>query len=105
MERQAVVKTAAHQRLDPLDMVRREVGTQHDLDRAAARQLDEQLVGLDWRRPRAAPRCSASAGRPAPALAAISANATNGSANKALANIFLPEIVRAPSAAAPLTLA
>ena len=91
MERQAVVEAAPHQRLDPLDMLRRKVGAQLDHDRAAVRQLERQLVrGIGGDLAAAAP-CSAAAGRrTAPALAAISANATSGSANRTLLNINLP---------------
>ena len=98
MEGQPVVEAAADQRLDPLDMVRREVRAQQDLDRPAVRQLEDQLVrriGGDLRRAR---RCSAAAGGDRRRLGGDQRNAANGSANKALLNITLPEKSRAPSA-------
>ena len=46
MKSQTIVKTLAHERLDSFDMVRREIGAQHDLHRPTARQLNEQMVRL-----------------------------------------------------------
>ena len=46
VEVEAVVEPTPDQGLDAFDMVRRKVGTQHDLHGAAGRQLQEQMIGL-----------------------------------------------------------
>ena len=54
VEGKAIIKPAANQRLDALDVVRRQVRAKLDLDPASGRQLQEQVIGfvrgnLRWR--------------------------------------------------------
>ena len=69
VEGQPVVEAAAHQRLDPLDMMRREVRPQLDHDRAAVRQLERSAGSRDWRRPPARRDDARQRGRRQPAPA------------------------------------
>ena len=92
MESQPVVKAAADQGLDALDMMRREVGPQHDLDRAAVRQIEEQVVrriGRNFGR-----RDDARHGGGAGAGAAAISERHERQREQALTNMSLPKLRR-----------